>query len=102
MLFFKKKEEAVEALSAEIMAVTEEMAIEHADTETYAKMADNLEKLCRAKENLEKCKVDNNDLKVILAKGGVLVLCIGSILIFEGQDNIIRTKALSLLPKMVL
>lgn len=96
--FFTKEETSKEMLEAEKMAVLEEMAVLHADTEEYKMAVNNFECLCRAEgQNVKKPFIEGGDIIKVVSTVGVVCL----ILVFESQDNIIRTKALSFIPKVL-
>ena len=89
--FFTKKETSKDMIENEKIAVLEEMAIEHSDTEKYTKMVENLDKLC----GLEKNRIDVNTVLTVAGSiGGILL-----ILHYEKVD-IIVSKALGFIPKM--
>lgn len=78
-------------LSEEIDAVIEEMAVEHADTEKYRQMADNLEKLCKAKSYDSQSKAS-----VVGAAASILGILL--VLNYEKLD-VVTSKALSFIVK---
>lgn len=91
--FFTKKETSKDMIENEKIAVLEEMAIEHSDTEKYTKMVENLDKLCDLEKNPNRIDV-NTLLTVAGSIGGILL-----ILHYEKVD-IIVSKALGFIPKM--
>ena len=91
--FFTKKETSKDMIENEKIAVLEEMAIEHSDTEKYTKMVENLDKLCDLEKNPNRIDV-NTALTVAGSIGGILL-----ILHYEKVD-IIVSKALGFIPKM--
>lgn len=82
-------------LDNEISTVLEEMQVEHADTETYTKMAENLETLCSAKSEYERNRHPHTG-EIISAAASIC--CILLILNYEEED-IITTKALNFVPR---
>lgn len=102
MNWFKKSDDDESAkfyLEAEIKAALEEIAIEHADTEKYGKIADNVETLCRAWNDLNetdkaKQKLDVNVLIPVIGSLATVLL----ILNYEKIDAV-TTKALAFVVK---
>lgn len=91
---FFTKETSKTMLEEEKKAVLEELAVLHADSEEYTVAVNNFNRLCEAEQ---KPFIEGGD--IIKVAGSLLI--VGAILIFESQDNIIRTKALSMLPKVL-
>ena len=91
--FFTKKETSKDMIENEKIAVLEEMAFEHSDTEKYTKMVENLDKLCDLEKHPNRIDV-NTLLTVAGSIGGILL-----ILHYEKVD-IIVSKALGFIPKM--
>ena len=81
-------------LDDEISSVLEEMARLHADTPEYTRMAENLERLCRAKAEEPAKHQHLPQIIGILGSVGCLVLVMN----YEKTD-ILTTKALQFLPR---
>lgn len=90
---FTKKETSKDLIEDEKIAVLEEMASEHSDTEKYSRMVENLDVLC----GLDK---DSNriDVNTVLTIAGSLA---GIVLILKYEKlDIITSKALGFIPKL--
>lgn len=91
----EKKETNKSHIEAEIDAVIEEMAVEHADTDKYSTMAENLEKLCRAKSYEKNFILDKNTILTVVGT----TLTVALILNFEKAD-VLTSKALGFVKKV--
>lgn len=102
MAWFKRdKKTNREALEEEIEAILEEMGDEHSDTDKYTKMADNLERVCKAKSYERDWKPDGNT--VVQVFGTAAVSLIGILLITHHEDlNVLTSKALQFVTRKPL
>ncbi len=90
---FTKKETSKDLIEDEKIAVLEEMASEHSDTEKYSRMVENLDKLCGLDKNSNYV-----DVNTVLTVAGSLA---GIVLILKYEKlDIITTKALGFIPKL--
>lgn len=99
MPWFNKKHTNKKGLEAEIDSILSEMAGLHKSDEDYAKMADNLEKVCKAKSYEQRLKPDGNAVVnaicPVIGSLGAIVL----ILNYEKLD-VVATKALQFVKKV--
>lgn len=90
---FTKKETSKDLIEDEKIAVLEEMASEHSDTDRYTRMVENLNTLCSLEKNPNRIDV-NTVLTVAGSLAGIVL-----ILRYEKLD-IITSKALGFIPKL--
>ena len=91
MAWFNKKHGNTKEIEAEIDSLLEDMSIEERDSESYAKMADAVEKLCKAK-SYEKTSTPIDWTTVALDVTGCL-LPVLLILNYE-KLNVVASKAM--------
>lgn len=99
MPWFNKKRTNKQSLEAEIESILNEMSTLHKDSEDYSKMADNLERVCKAKSYEQRLAPDGNAVVnavfPVIGSLGAIVL----ILNYEKLD-VVATKALQFVKKV--
>lgn len=96
MAWFDKQDNK-NGLEKEIESILNEMAGEHKDSENYNKMAQNLEIIERAKSYE---KDDSIDWTQVAVAGVTVLLPVALILGYE-KVNVLTTKAVSFIPKVI-
>lgn len=100
MPWFNRKHTNLDGLEKEIDDILEEMSVEHSDTEKYAKMAENLERVCKAKSYERNPKPDGN---TVLQVGGTVLGSVVGILLISNYEKIdvLTSKALQFVLRRV-